>query len=234
MTFEELDYRRTPLGELILRRRTELSLGVEVYEVKLGEAFLMSSLFTEGEVALARLALASLGDGPLDVVVGGLGLGYTARAVLEHRAVRSLLVVEALPDVIEWHCRGLVPLGRELRADARCEFLDGDFFALAASGKLDPRQPGRQFDAILLDVDHSPAHVLHPSHAELYTLDGLGRLAAQLRAGGVFALWSNDPPEPAFCAALAQVFDRTQARLVRFPNPLHGGESSNTVYLAHG
>ena len=133
MIFEELDYRPTPYGELILRRRTELSLGVEVFEIKLGDAFLMSSLFTEGEVALARLGLAAAGAGPLDVVVGGLGLGYTARAVLEHAAVRSLIVVEALPDVVEWHCRGLVPLGKALRADLRCELRDGDFFALVNS-----------------------------------------------------------------------------------------------------
>lgn len=233
MIFEELDCRRTPLGELILRRRTEPALGVEVYEIKLGDAFLMTSLFTEGEAALARLALQPLGEGPLDVVVGGLGLGYTAKAVLEHRSVRSLRVVEALPDVVEWHCRELVPLGRELKADPRCEFLDGDFFALAKSPGLDSRDPARRFDAILLDVDHSPRHVLHASHAELYTAGGLRRLAAQLRTGGVFALWSNDPPDAGFRAALAQAFARAEARVVTFPNPLHGGESSNTVYLAH-
>ncbi len=82
--FEELDYRETPIGELSLRRRTQLPLGVEVFEVKLGDEFLMSSLFTEGEIALADLGLADLGGGPLDVVVGGLGLGYSARAVLDH------------------------------------------------------------------------------------------------------------------------------------------------------
>ena len=72
-SFAELDYRQTPLGELTLRRRRVASLdGMEVYEVKLGDAFLMSSLFHEVEVALADLGLAGL-DAPLDVVVGGLG-----------------------------------------------------------------------------------------------------------------------------------------------------------------
>ena len=163
--FEELAYRRTPLGELILRRRTEPALGVEVFEVKLGDAFLMSSLFTAGEIALANLGLAGLGSGPLDVVVGGLGLGYTARAVLGHPAVRSLLVVEALRDVIDWHRRGLVPLGAGLSADRRCEFLNGDFFALVDSPGIDSRDLGRRFHAILVDIDHSPRQVLHPSHA---------------------------------------------------------------------
>jgi hypothetical protein len=119
----------------------------------------MSSLFTEGEIALAKLGLAGLA-GPLDVVVGGLGLGYTARAVLEHPGVRSLRVVEALPDVIEWHCRELVPLGKGLRSDPRCELVDGDFFALANSPGFDPAAPGRRFHAILVDIDHSPRHVL--------------------------------------------------------------------------
>ena len=116
--FEELDYRETPLGELVLRRRRMISLGgMEVYEVKLGDAFLMSSLFHEVEVALAHLGLSELETESWDVVVGGLGLGYTAAAALEHREVTSLLVVDALPAVIEWHEKGLVPLGDKLTGD---------------------------------------------------------------------------------------------------------------------
>ena len=56
--FEELDYRPTPIGALSLRRRRELSLGVDVFEIKLGDEYLMSSLFTASEIALARLGLA--------------------------------------------------------------------------------------------------------------------------------------------------------------------------------
>ncbi len=230
--FEELDYRRTPLGDLILRRRTELSLGVEVYEVKLGDAFLMSSLFTAGEIALARHALSGLGPGPLDVVVGGLGLGYTARAVLDDPAVRSLVVVEALPDVIQWHCRALVPLGKGLVSDPRCELLDGDFFSLVKGPGLHPDHPDKRFHVIAVDIDHSPRDVLHPGHAWLYTKDGLSSVAAHLVAGGVFALWSDDLPENEFCALLDEVFASSEARVVRFANPLTGGESANTVYLA--
>jgi len=70
--FEELDYRRTPLGDLILRRRRVLSLeGREVFEVKLGDEFLMSSLFNEGEIALARLGLAGQDAAGLDVGKNG-------------------------------------------------------------------------------------------------------------------------------------------------------------------
>lgn len=232
IVFEELDYARTALGDLSLRRRTELSLGVEVLEVKLGDEFLMSSLYTDGEIALAKLGLAGFGDGPLDVVVGGLGLGYTARAVLEHPAVRSLLVVEALSAVIDWHRRGLVPLGTELGADPRCAFLAGDFFALARSPGIDPRVPGRKFHAILVDIDHSPRHVLHPSHAGFYGPDGLRRLAAHLHPGGVFALWSNDPPDEEFRAILAAEYASCEAHVVKFHSAVQNREVANTVYVA--
>ena len=93
--FEELDYCPTPIGGLSLRRRRDLKLDVDVFEIKLGEESLMSSLFTESEIALARLGLADLRGENLDVVVGGLGLGYTAKAALENANVRSLIVVEA-------------------------------------------------------------------------------------------------------------------------------------------
>jgi spermidine synthase len=126
--FEELDYRPTPMGALSLRRRRELSMGVDVFEIKLGDEYLMSSLFTASEIALARLALAELPGADLDVVVGGLGLGYTAKAVLENNAVKSLVIVEALEAVIDWHEKGVLPLGPALTADRRSKFVFGDFF----------------------------------------------------------------------------------------------------------
>lgn len=230
--FEELSYRETPLGELILRRRTELSLGVEVYEVKLGDEFLMSSLFTGSEVALAQLALAKVASSSADVIVGGLGLGYTAKAVLAHERVRSLLVVEALKDVIDWHRTALVPLGTELTSDPRCRFVNADFFALVDSDDMDSASPGRRFDAILVDIDHSPRHLLHPQHAKLYTRAGLARAARHLHPGGVFGLWSNDPPDADFQAELDRVFEATEACVVKFPNPLLGSEAACTVYVA--
>ncbi|MDF9811037.1 spermidine synthase [Streptomyces sp. SPB162] len=97
---------------------------------------------------------------------------------------------------------------------------------------LDPRTPGRRFHAVLLDVDHSPRHVLHPRHAALYQPAGLRALADRLHPGGVFALWSNDPPDQEFNAVLGQVFDRSQAHVVDFDNPLQEGTATNTVYVA--
>jgi spermidine synthase len=232
--FEELAWRETPIGEISLRRRLDPRLKVEVYEVKIDDEFLMSSLFTVAEIELARLGLAALPAGARpDVVVGGLGLGYTARAVLEDQRVASLLVVDAVAEVISWHERGLLPEAAALTTDPRSRLVEGDFFAMAAGGPgFDPDAPGRLFDAILLDVDHSPRHVLAPANAALYTVGGLRRLAARLRPGGVFALWSDDPPDAEFEAALAEVFDDAVAHVVSFPNPLTGGESANTVYVA--
>ncbi|MBK3574327.1 spermidine synthase [Streptomyces sp. MBT65] len=233
LRFEEIDWRPTPIGEISLRRRRHPVSGDDVYEVKLGDEFLMSSLFTTGEIALTELALAILPDTELDVAVGGLGLGYTAQAVLDDPRVRTLAVIDALAEVIDWHQRGLVPLGARLTSDARCRLLHGDFFALAAGPSgLDPTEPGRRFHAILLDVDHSPRHVLHPRHAALYQPAGLRALAGHLHPGGVFALWSNDPPDPQFTSALSEVFAHTAAHVVAFDNPLQGGTSTNTVYLA--
>lgn len=233
--FAELDYRQTPLGELTLRRRRVAALdGREVFEVKLGDAFLMSSLFHEVEVALADLGLAGLEAGEMDVVVGGLGLGYTAVAALKHPAVRSLLVVETLDAVIEWHERGLVPLGAQLTGDARCRFVHGDFFALAAAENgFDPAAPGRKFHAVLLDIDHSPRNLLHERHGAFYQLDGLRRLAANLHPAGAFALWSDDPPDAEFLGALREVFASAASHVVRFANPLLECESASTVYVAH-
>jgi spermidine synthase len=229
--FAELDRRQTLMGEISLRRRLEPTLQIDVYEAMLGEEHLMSSLFTVAEIELARLSLARVEGEQLAVVVGGLGLGYTARAALEDARVASVHVIEALGEVIGWHERHLVPLGEELTADERCHLRQADFFALVAAGEpLSPSQP--QVDAVLLDVDHTPRHVLHASHAAFYEPAGLQRLADQLRPGGVFGLWSDDPPDERFSAALGDVFATADAHVVTFPNVHTGAEAANTVYVA--
>ena len=241
--FQELDYQVTPLGDISLRRRSEPRLGgTIVYEVKLGDEFLMSSLFTEAEIQLARLGLAALddtGDNTLDIVVGGLGLGYTAHAVLELSAVRSLAVVEVMKPVIDWHRRGLVPLGEHITTDSRCKIIHGDFFELAAADGSgfdctgsDCTRPMQLAHAVLLDIDHSPNHWLNPANSAFYSESGLRGLAAKLHPGGIFGLWSNDPPNDTFIRLLDSVFESSEAHVVTFSNPYSGGQSSNTVYLA--
>ena len=233
--FEELDYQETPLGPISLRRRSDPLLGGEtVYEVKLGDEFLMSSRFNVSEIELANLGLASLGGSSWDVVVGGLGLGYTAATVLESASVQSLMVIELLGPVIDWHRRGLVPMGDRLAVDPRCNLVQANFFAwaMAACEARDPGGPGCPVDAILLDIDHSPSHWLNPSNEAFYSQAGLHALAEKLHPGGVFGMWSNDPPEEAFAELLDGVFGSSEAHIVSFPNPYLGGDASATIYMA--
>jgi len=224
--FEELDYVETPMGAISLRRRLDPVLAVDVYEVKLGEEFLMSSLFTVAEIELATLGLAASTAEKITVLSGGLGLGYTAVAALDDPRVTALTVVDAVQTVIDWHERRLLPTSAGLLDDPRTTLVADDFFALMR------REPVATYDVILLDVDHSPHHYLNPSHADFYEVDGLARMKRHLSPGGVFALWSDDPPEDGFTARLAQVFDVANGHLVSFANALTGGTSTNSVYVA--
>ena len=231
MRIEELAYHQTRLGALLLRRRPEPLIGnKDVFEVKLGDEFLMSSLFTEGEAELANLGLNGL-TGKLDVVIGGLGLGYTAAAALDHECVGSLLVIDAFEEVIGWHRGGLVPMGERLSIDRRCEMRKGDFFDLSAKS-FDDTDPDRQFDVVLLDIDHSPRHFLDDKNGRFYTSAGLEELAGQLRPDAVFALWSNDPAETEFTALLESVFGDASSENIEFRNPYSGGVAINSVYVA--
>jgi hypothetical protein len=121
------------------------------------------------------------------------------------------------------------------RADLRSTLPAGSWrlFAVAASETgFDADHPGRRYHAILVDIDHSPKNVLHPSHSALYTISGLTHLAAHLHPGGVFALWSNDPPDDDVQRALREVFATSEAHTVAFDNMRKDSEVTNTVYLA--
>jgi len=230
--FEVLDVSPTPIGDVTLWRRLDPTTGGDVFEVKLGDEYLMSSRFTVAEVAVAQLALDALPDRELDVVVGGLGLGYTAQTVLDDPRVRSLVVVDALEAVISWHERGLVPVSVSSSSDPRCRLVLGDFFAMNAGAGFDPDETDRLFDAVVVDIDHSPRHLLDPGNAPFYLDAGVRRLAQRLRAGGVFTLWSNDPPDDDYLAVLRRVFSEVDCQVVRFDNPLQNREATNSVYVA--
>lgn len=233
LNFEELDYRETAIGALSLRRRRDLSLGVDVFEIKLGDDYLMSSYFTASEIALAELGLAELSGDELDVVVGGLGLGYTAQSVLQNDQVSSLIVIDALEAVIDWHQTGLLPLGPSLSQDPRCTFVHGNFFECAGpNSNFDSEQPSRQFDAVLVDIDHSPDFLLAPQNATFYQPEGLSALSRHIKPNGVFGLWSNDLPDQAFTARLESVFQVARAEPVTFKNPHQDKDFTQTIYLA--
>ena len=235
LNFEEVDFRITPLGSLLLRRRRMPQFGdLDIYEVKLNEEFLMTSLFHEAEDQLAILGLEALERDNLDVVVGGLGLGYTAVKALEDTRLSSLVVVDFLEGVIEWHQKEMVPMGARLNKDLRCRLVHADFFALAKNkaGGFDPSRPKTKHDAILLDIDHTPTHVLNPTNSHLYSFEGLTELSTHLNQGGVFALWTDGVANQSFVEQLKAVFSKAEAHTIEFENPLHDGVSTGAVYVA--
>jgi len=235
LDFEELDFQQTPHGDISLRRRAEPRLdGKIIYEVKLNDEFLMSSLFPEAEIQLSKLGLAALTGSDWDIVVGGLGLGYTAVAALENQSLKSMMVIDVMQPVIDWHQKGIVPLGEKLSTDPRCHLVHADFFALATSGSggFFSKNPSQLVHAVLLDIDHTPQHWLNSQNSAFYTTDALQRLSNKLHPSGIFGMWSDDPPDTSFMQLLESVFESSQSHIIDFENPYTGGTSSNTVYIA--
>ena len=238
--FEELDYAPTPIGPVSLRRRYVFAVGVDVLEVLLGEEHLMSSLFTASELALGDLGVKACRADKPDVLVAGLGLGYTAQAALDYTHVARVDVVDYLQPIIRWHEEGLIPQAPDqpnLKADKRCRFIHGDFFALAKSDAgFDADHPHRHYDAVLIDIDHTPYRLLNQgANAEtdgFYTTEGLAALARHLRPGGVVGLWSDEAPDEAITALIGSAFAESWAEPVVFPNPLQDNRMiTQTVYL---
>ncbi len=228
--FEELDYQRTPIGEIVLRRRTAPARPDQmIYEVTIDGEMLMSSTVNAGERALAHLTLEGRKDRPLDVLVGGLGLGYTAAAALEHANVRNVVVIELLAPVVAWHCQRLVPLAERLIDDPRCRLVIGDFFKHVGQAATPPL-----YDVILLDIDHAPDCLLREPHAGFYSTDGLQGMARCLRPGGAFALWSAWKPPGRFFDRLQAVFPSVRIHEVSFFNPHVNETDSNWIIVAEG
>ena len=233
--YEELDFKKTPIGDLMLRRRRMFQLGdTDIYEVKLGEHYLMTSLFHESESQLARIVLDKTDNDELDIIIGGLGLGYTAAAALEEKRVKSLVIIEYLDAVIEWHQKQLVPLGKTLTEDSRCQIIQADFFAVSRdeTKSFNPEYPDKKYDAILLDIDHTPTNVLNQTNKHFYTEQGLSEIARNLKKGAVFGLWADGAPEKSFCDHLGKVFSYSESHHIQFENPITGGSSEGTVYTA--
>lgn len=223
---EILAYEDSPLGPLCLRRRELLSApGTVVTEVTLNHAFLMSSYNTASERALARVALEMHAGTELRVLVGGLGLGYTAHAALASERVAKVEVVEFLPQVVEWLEGDLVPLSGELKADARFTTVPGDVYARLAA------EPDERFDLILIDVDHAPDDQLSGTNDVFYTEAGLERARRHLADGGVLGVWSYAESSP-FAQALRNVFAEVRVEPVTFFNRMIDEETTDWLFFA--
>ena len=228
---EILAYEPSPLGPLCLRRRELLSQpGTIVTEVTLNHEFLMSSLYTDSEEALARTALQMNPGKGLRVLVGGLGLGYTAHATLQSDRVAQVEVVELLPQVIDWLTRGLIPLSSELQHamdEQRLIVTQDDVYRRLAG------PPDNLFDLILIDVDHSPDERLNNESFSFYTTQGLQAARQHLAPNGVLAVWSYAESSP-FADALREVFDQVKVEPVTYDNRLIDERRTDWLFFACG
>ena len=214
-----LTYEVTSLGTLCLRRRELLGQpGTIVTEVTLNQEFLMSSCNTISERALASQALDMVKGSDLQVLVGGLGLGYTAAEVLASDRVGNVEVVEFLPQVIDWLDQELIPLAGSLKKDSRLLVSQGDVYKRLTD------LPQKQYDVILIDVDHSPDDHLDGDNDLFYKEEGLRATRKHLAKDGILGIWSYAESSP-FSAALRNVFDEILIKPVTFTNALVNDES---------
>jgi spermidine synthase len=217
---------QTSLGMVYLRQRELRSQpGTVVLELRVDHVLLMSSVSTHSERALARRAIELHGGGALDVLVGGLGLGYTAREALRSSAVASVEVIELLPELIGWFGSGLLPLAGELAGDPRFSLRRGDVYAHLGG------PAARRYDLILIDVDHAPEERLGDTHDVFYSDGALRKSREHLAPNGLLGVWSY-AESPAFAKLLGRVFAEVRVERVTFWNPVSEEEESNWLFLA--
>ena len=154
--------------------------------VRVDQQLLMSNRMHDSEIALAERAIDRV-NAPRSVLVGGLGLGYTLRAALEHVAADAeVTVVELVAELVEWNRKHLRELNGEPLADPRCRVVIGDVLDVIK------RSPGA-FDVILLDVDNGPRALAQAKNQRIYGDSGVRACHAALRPGGIVAVWSRGP-----------------------------------------
>ena len=223
LEFEVIDHVESPLGVFILRRRT--APVPDVIELTLQHQFLMSSAVTVSERELATRAIEMHGGSDLDVLIGGLGLGYTCKTALDSDRVARVEVVELVQGIIEWAASGVIPLGKELMADARFHAIQGDVFERLR------RPPITTHDLLLIDVDHSPDERLGESSDSFYAHANLVLVARHLKPGGVFALWSTSDSR-GFEEELRKTFEDVRVEPIEFFNETMGAQETNWLFFA--
>ncbi len=223
---EILGTETTPLGYLCLRRRELLSRpGIVITEITLDHQLLMSSYNTVSERALADEALARHPGHDLSVLVGGLGLGYTAASALQSERIKRVEVIELFPAVVGFLRDGLVPLSSKLLEDPRFSVREGDVYATL-------REPtNERWDVVLIDVDHAPDDHLGAGNESFYTESGLVRAKHHLAPGGILAVWSYAESSP-FVDALRAAFAIVEVVPVIYVNDLVDEEHTDWLFVA--
>ncbi|MCZ2805274.1 hypothetical protein O2W18_09180 [Modestobacter sp. VKM Ac-2983] len=221
MTVTELGRASGPHGEVVLRRRAAED-GSTHLELIVDGVFAMDDVDTSTERALATEALARCAGDRLRVLVGGLGLGWTAATALADPRVAAVDVAELQGALVGWAGRGLLPalsgVDRRLRL-----YVTDVADHLAGS-------PGR-YDAVLLDVDNGPAFLVHRTNAPLYEEAGLATAIAALRPGGVLAVWSSDPA-PELAGRLSALPDAADAAHLVLPVQRDGRRFDYAITVA--
>jgi spermidine synthase len=170
-------------GEVVLQRR-QTAAG-QVDELIINGAFAMDSAETVSERALGRLA-----SGARRVLLGGLGLGYTAAEVLSH-PIEQLDIVELEGCLLQWAQDGRTDVLCGVAAHPKVRLYAGDIASVLQGPSTTPelREIIGPWDAILLDVDNGPDFLIHPQNAPLYEAPLLTAGYEQLRPGGLLAIW---------------------------------------------
>lgn len=188
----------SPRGEVVLRARHEADGTAAVLELRVNGVFVMDTLETSSEQRLAAVALAEVAS-PRAVLLGGLGLGFTAQAVLADRRVERLVVVEVEECLVRWMRDGTVPHGPSYLADERISVVTADIRQAVTEAAP------ATYDLVLLDVDNGPGRLVHEGNAAVYGPAFLGAVADLLRRGGALAVWSA-AAAPELADDLAAVF----------------------------
>jgi spermidine synthase len=208
-------------GELVLRQRREEG-GPAILELRANGVFVMDSAEFSSEEALASAALELVAE-PRDVLVGGLGLGFTMHRVLADARVERCTVVEIEEALVTWMRDGTIPHGQAMLADERANPVVADVGAALREAQE------ATYDLILLDVDNGPGYLVHEDNARLYQLPFLADCRRILRPGGALVVWSMDEA-PELQQALGEVFDEVHA----LPHPVRLQDRDEDYWLITG
>ena len=157
----------------------------DALELRVNGVFVMDTRETGSEIELAAAALELVED-PRDVVVAGLGLGFTTQRVLADKRVERVMVVEIEEALIGWMRDGTIPHGPAVLADKRVHIVDADIVMAVAEATS-------TYDLVLLDVDNGPGYLVHDANARLYEHDFLASTRKLLNPGGALVVWSANP-----------------------------------------
>ena len=223
--YTEVARAESPRGEIVLRERRDPDAGPNspvVLELRVNGVFVMDTFETSSEKGLATAALKQV-EQPRNVVIGGLGLGFTVHEVLADTRVEKLVVVEIEDALVQWMRDGTVPHGPSYLADERVTVMTADI--RIAMAEATPAA----YDLVLLDVDNGPGFLVYDENEAIYQREFLQQVRKALRPGGALVIWSA-AESPTLQAEIGQVFGESVA--VPYDVTLQSRDEHYWIYLA--